>query len=812
MLVVAKKNPKQEKDLRYILDKGFIYNGTHYSRFGKSASQGKDGITAFVCDDIFDELYMITQMDIKIDECVISKYEAQRCLPFSSCTLIHDYMPNIVIIGEYEKTLENQLIKYVVEREKEFTDKETGKKKKYKSREIEEGYKDLKLSPFDGCGCHEHEFKEEVGKQLGLDYEPIGTQVRLPFIKGYSVYVPFRKILKEWGYEYITDIYGNKHHIDTVDCIWNISMFKGHKLFKEKYGNNAWVEYMNTIRKYEFKLGISKYSHHVKHLNKYTRMNFQYLQCLDLWNPKYIDYYENKEVGDYDILDNNNDGKIVKLAKYTTSLFERIIKGEKFYTYKFMGITDTEDYEPESKYLEAALVNDVMLKDPAVKQFIYRKLKKSIDEAKVGKIYCSGFYHTGVGDMIGYLQYAVGEDVVGCLGERELYSGNFDCGDIVSFRSPLVDPSEVNKIKIVRNDIINKWFGYFKDQDVVMFNMYDISAPQQGGADFDGDIFFLCDEPIVIDSKIDKHIILDIEDKVTAKSKPYTKDNLIEYEVMTRDNRIGEITNVATSIENRYTTNEDIKKLYSNYSSLLRIFQGKEIDFLKTGFRWHMNSGLRKHLKQLPYFLLYNYPAKLKIYKTLSEKNRKAETKEEKVKLNAYHSPSPMNELCDYICTWEKKNILWDNNIDDLVDTRCLIINNDLDLSDKKVMKVVRRHINEYADEIRKHINLKREKSDDENHKFNMDEVVNRTKTKLKAELKLDEEIIANYVIKVSYNSFSISKSLAWAGYSDYIINNLKENSNPKRHISITEVPYKTNDSYEYLGKYYEFKEANEYR
>ena len=225
-----------------------------------------------------------------------------------------------------------------------------------------------------------------------------------------------------------------------------------------------------------------------------------------------------------------------------------------------------------------------------------------------------------------------------------------------------------------------------------------------------------------------------------------------------------------------------------------------------------MNSGLRKHLKQLPYFLLYNYPAKLKTYKTLSEKNKKAETKEEKVKLNAYHSPSPMNELCDYICTWEKKNILWNNTIDDLIDTRCLIINNDLDLSDKKVMKVVRRYINEYADEIRKHINLKREKSDDENHKFNMDEVANRVKSKLKDELKLDEEIIANYVIKVSYNSFSISKSLAWAGYSDYIIRNLKENSNPKRHISITEVPYKTNESYEYLGKYYEFKEASEYR
>ena len=482
ILVVAKKNPKQEEQLRYILDVGFTYNGIHYSRFGKSASQGKDGITAFVCDSIFDELYMITQMDIKIEECVISKYEAQRCLPFSSCTLIHDYMPNIVIIGEYEKTLQNQLIKYVVERKREFTDKNTGKVKTYNAREIEEGYKDLKLSPFDGCGCHEYEFMENVSSQLGLEYNAIGTQVRLPFVKGYSVYVPFRAILKEWGYEYITDIYGKTHHIDTIDCIWNISMFKGHKLFKEKYGNDAWIEYMNTVNKYQFKLGISKYSHHIKHLNKYTRGNFQYLQCLDLWNPKYIDYYENKEVGDYDILDSQNDGKIIKLAKYTTNLFEKIIKGDKFYTYKFMGITDTEDYEPESKYLEAALVNDVMLKDPAVKQFIYRKLRKSIDEAKVGKIYCSGFYHTGVGDMIGYLQYAVGQEPVGCLGERELYSGNFDCGDIISFRSPLVDPSEVNKVKIARNDIINKWFGYFKDQDVVMFNMYDISAPQQGGA------------------------------------------------------------------------------------------------------------------------------------------------------------------------------------------------------------------------------------------------------------------------------------------------------------------------------------------
>lgn len=803
VLIVAKKNPKTEKELKKILDEGFYLNGIHYNRFGKSASQGKDGITAFVCDEIFEELYMITQMDIPIDECVISKYEAQRCLPFSSCTLIEGYMPNIVIIGEYEKTLSNQLIKYVVEKKKEFTDKATGEIKSYISREIEEGYRDIRLSPFDGCGCHELEFTQEISKQLNLDYNVIGTQVRLPFIKGYSIYVPFREILKEWGYEFITDIYGRKHNVDDIDCIWNISMFKGHKIFKSKYGNDAWEKYMQTIAKYHFKLGISKYSHHVKHLNKYTRMNFQYLQCLDLWNPKYIEAYENKNKKEYDILDGDNKGKIIEIAQYTTSLFEKIIKGDKFYTYKFMGDNDTENYEPDSKYLEAALINDVMLKDPAIKQFIYRKLKKAIDEAKVGKIYCSGFYHTGVGDMIGYLQYAAGLTPVGCLNEREFYSANFEQGDCVSFRSPLVDPSEVNKIKIVRNDIINKWFRHFQDQDVVMFNMYDISAPQQGGADFDGDIFLLCNDPIIINSKIDKLIILDIEDKITAKSKPYTKENLIEYEVMTRDNRIGEITNVVTGIENKYTTNDEVKQLYSDYCSLLRIFQGKEIDFLKTGFRWHMNKGLRKYLKQLPYFLLYNYPKKLKTYFSIVEKN-KNKAPEDKLPLNAYHSPSPMNELCDYICSWEKHNILWDNCLSDLVDTRCLIVNNDIDLSDKKVIKICRKYINEYAEAMRRHMNLK-------NEDFDLNSVIDSFKDSLSKELGIDEETIANYVIKTSYNSFSISKSFAWSAYGEYIIENLKNNTNPKKNISIREVPYYTDGAYEYLGKYYEFEVGDSY-
>lgn len=337
ILVEAKKNPKLEEKTAHILNHGFFYNGIHYLRFGKSASQGKDGITAFVSETIYKELYQITQLNIPVKECVISKYEAQRCLLFSSCTLIPQYQPRIIIIGEYEKELKDQWIRYVVEKERVFTDPDTGEKKPYIAKEIEEGFCTIKISPFDGCGCHEKEFMETVAKSLELDYEPIGVQVRYPFVKGYSLYVPFRKILKSMGISQLTDIYGQTHSIDEIDCIWNTSMFKGHKLFLNAYGSDAWKQYMAAIHTYQFKLGISKYSHHIKNGNKKARLNFQYLQCLDLWNPNYIEHYKKQRETDsvpvfYDILSEKNKGKMISLASYTTSLYEKIIKGESLYS------------------------------------------------------------------------------------------------------------------------------------------------------------------------------------------------------------------------------------------------------------------------------------------------------------------------------------------------------------------------------------------------------------------------------------------------------------------------------------------------
>ena len=573
IIVDAKKNPAKEEEMRTMMREGFTLNGIHYKRFGKSASQAKNGVTCFVDESIYDELFRISQLDVSVENVVISKQESYRCLIFSSCTLVRGYMPKIVIIDEYKKVLKDQYIRQVVQKQKEIIDKETGEKKNYIAREIEEGYKDLKLNIFDGCGCHELNFSHKISDAIGLDYMAIGAQVRLPQMKGYSVYVPFREILHSWGINEITDVYGETYNIDEIDCIWNTSMFKGNEQFKKAYGNDAWKEYLKALNKYQFPLGISKYSHHVKDLNLYSRLNYQYLQCLDLWNPKYADAFDNG-FENYDVMNPEDQGDIIKVGKYTTDLFEKIILGDKFYTLKQMGIMSTEEYDPVGKQVEACLINDTMFQDPAVKKYIHRKLKKSITQAKYGKIYASGFYHTVVSDMIGYLEYAAGFDVVGCLNAGEFFCKTLPHGDVLSMRSPLMCPSEVNKVKVVSNYICDKWFGQFKNQDVVMLNMYDISAPQQGGMDYDGDAVFLCNDETLVQKKINKPIIIDVEDKATAISKPQTIDNVIDYEMTSRDSFIGIITNYASSIINKRPKEEEVKKLFSDYISLLRIYQG----------------------------------------------------------------------------------------------------------------------------------------------------------------------------------------------------------------------------------------------
>lgn len=485
VIYLEAKHDKKKADLYAdILSNGLVFQGKRYFRFGKSNSQAKDGITVFIQENYHKQLMDISMLDLYPKKVVISKYESYRNLIFSSSKLIEEEkLPYIVIMGEYTKVIPNQHIRYVVRSDETFTDKETGEIKPYEKRSIEEGNKDLEISPFDGCACHSPEIGKKWAKHLDKKYTPVSYQVRLALMKGLSVEVDFKSWFKENGVTTITDVFGKVHNVDDIDCLWNISMWKGYKYFKDEYGDKAWDVYLEKLEKYKYKLGISKYSHHVRDMDFKRRFNFQYLQTLDLINPKYVEKYKSKD-NSYDILDSSNHGKIIQLAKYSTDLFEKVVHGDEFYAMKFLGINDTEKSEQTIKYLEAVTINRNMLKDPIVSKTLRNITRKSINQMKFGKIYVDGFYHTICGDMKAYLEYCSGKDVIGCLNEWEVFIKTLDVDKATLFRSPCVCSSEISNVTVSTNtDFTNKYMKNMKNQDVIMFSAKDILMPQLGGAD-----------------------------------------------------------------------------------------------------------------------------------------------------------------------------------------------------------------------------------------------------------------------------------------------------------------------------------------
>lgn len=174
-----------------------------------------------------------------------------------------------------------------------------------------------------------------------------------------------------------------------------------------------------------------------------------------------------------------------------------------------------------------------------------------------------------------------------------------------------------------------------------------------------------------------------------------------------------------------------------------------------------------------------------------------------RIPYNAYKSPSALNELCEYINQWEKHKIIWDRNV---VNTGNLLVDNKLDLSNKHILKQIKSIVNTFTVEFKEI--LDRDTEDDSDNKL-FDILFDKYRTIL-SEIKLKREMLANYCIKVCYQSIGTNKLLAWELYGDIILKNLKENSPNKEEYKIILSDENDAEAHEYLGKWYKIITAKE--
>lgn len=439
---------------------GFYINGKHYNLCERSASMTRQGILSFIRTDISDELDKRITMEVNIKETVLSKYMAYRGLMFSSCHCLENWYPKVIVVPDLIKTIYNQKIKFVYDKEIPYIDNETGEPKIWKEKAITEGVRDIEINVFDGAGIHHPAITTTVKDKLNSKTLPTSILWRLPFIKGVTHNFDYTNFLLERGVKYIIDIWGVKHDVNDPMIILTESMYKGKKYFERDGTYKDWDNYWQMIHKYEHCIGVAKWNFSKDEEPVYTRGNYQILQDLEL---------------DYD--------DFGKLAKDSIKWAEDITSGEIFSLYCFLGIF-YDKHSAVNDYVKAIFKNPEMAKEQSVRDYLKNLLHKYIDEFKCGKLWLNGCFKILTPDLVAMVEHIGGLNVKGCLEFDEFYSNNIDgdlMGEFLIERNPHICKSEHTILRGISNDYIRRWCGSLSN--ICMINSKSLTPQRLNGAD-----------------------------------------------------------------------------------------------------------------------------------------------------------------------------------------------------------------------------------------------------------------------------------------------------------------------------------------
>lgn len=764
----------KKEEIKSMVINGFCVNGIRFVISERSASMTRNAILGFIEEDISEEIDKIISMDLKVDNTVLSKWCAYRGLMFSSCHCLEGWHPKTIVVPDYEKVIGNQKLRWLSEESRKYIDKDTGEEKEWKTHGIEEGYKDIEINVFDGHGFIHPNLVRQVKDIIGMEELPTTMMLRAPFIKGLVSQMDYTSYYKEHGIEFIEDIWGKWHSVEDEMIILTKSMYKGFSYFKEKGTYQDWDNYWSKFNKYNHCWGVAKWNFSEEQEPVYTRGNYQILQDLDL---------------DFDTFK--------QLARKSIEWIDNIVNKDERYTYCFLGLTGYEP-KPLNSYAKALMKNPEMIKEECVRDFIKRQIKKYIDKMKCGKIYLRSCYKFLIPDLIMMLQWIGGnENPEGSLSESEFWCKGYS-GEHVIERNPHICKSEHLVLNATTNEEIEKYCGHLVN--TCMLNGKSPSPQRMNGADYDGDLVLVLDEPIFLEG-VDKDcaIVLNLDEKMTALAEDITKENIAELVGRTLVSLIGEDSNAATCYHNKSWKSEETKKRYEKNVDILSIVNSFAIDFAKTGYIMNIPYEIAKYSKPYPYFMRYISDYYEGLYQSMER--TKSSYRFQKTKM------SNMNRLAFMIedfhnneVKWKKSNgfnykIMIDESIVENEEKMNEIENIYLEFN-KEVKYLV-----SFENKLHRYEEFKNElkawdKESAMNYHVDWNTVYNRYRVRCE-KICQDKNELANIAVKICYEKYpKRGKKFMWVVASSGIIDNIKQEE--------FKIPVKdSNGDFEYLGKKY---------
>lgn len=518
-----------------------------------------------------------------------SKWNAYYAMVTTNSTPV-TYMPNIVVIDDYEKIIRQKADIVEVSG--------TGANKKYNPighKGMKRHKEPLKIIPFDGAGLVTPECALKWAKELNCQssknkfYLPSCFQFRvIPGIKGEVMVFDLKRFAREKKVSKIVDLGGKTWDIfkDKIDVILTKSQFKFWKQYLDDNGNfDYWLwrkEFDKECYGYKRTFNIVSYGMHPDDLPEKTMLSYQPEQSV-----------------------NFTDEEIPEISNTGIDIYRKVVSSiDEFLKFRrLIKLSDDAEEEEENvdkytpPYYVALLHNKDLFYDEYVHGKIEEDIKKLRNNILSGKLFVKGNYQVFIPDLYGLAEWTfhdeLGYEPKGLLKKPYyIYSDwwndrGVDTVDIM--RNPAVGME--HRIGHLRNNReLKKWFKF--QTTGIVTGMYDTLALALNGADFDGDTVCTTDNIHLINAVkrefkagngrlVVKKIIGDIEEKDVPKGIQISdRVALMKVNQMSFKNSIGHVIDWVTDL---WTYINLDKEKIRKYIMVGVIVGSETIDFAKTG-------------------------------------------------------------------------------------------------------------------------------------------------------------------------------------------------------------------------------------
>jgi hypothetical protein len=487
--------------------KGFQINDVVYHRLLGTNGGVKCSTIVFVSDKVGPELRRrIENGRDQTKELVPAKLEAYKALTCSASIPVS--MPRgLIVVSDCETHFTADTI---------YLDNELGGEPVMEFRPDSE----VELCESDGYGLMLPSAAQRWSDELQLNYVPSGMNTRFSWEKGMLYTFDFVEFAERVAGTYtVTDAWGTERDVREAEVIMPVSMLK----LWDSY--DSLESYMDNCLANNYRFSVAKVC--PRELENERALNYQFTQSYDL-----------------------SDDDIEQLVSNTASTLEDVLGGDYRKTLLFLrGKGMSADNVPRSTddFAKAIMADPRVLDDPFVRGKVSQLIRNRINEAKVGVIDVHGNYSMISGDPYALCQSVFGLPVTGILQAGEIYNRYWlDSGAkaLACFRAPMTCHNNIRYVRVAGSDEARYWYRYMTTCTV--FNAWDTAAQAMNGADKDGDMAFLTDDPILVERLVPLPALTCVQRK--AAKKVVEEADIVQSNINSFGDDIGRITNRITSM------------------------------------------------------------------------------------------------------------------------------------------------------------------------------------------------------------------------------------------------------------------------